>query len=278
MTESKIYKFKLDDLSINVTIDNSFTHSSERKDISIGTHCHALHEMFFVKSNPYTLFDKENTKEYKNCVVCIPPLFYHNSARGDDYRILFSYRHTDKKSSDLYKYMESLFSSPKPVSAKINSSIIFYIDELTKILSGPDKLSSDMVSSLLKLIFYTIYKCNTNVIETENPKPYDSYLITIDDILSDYQRDINLQTVSDALKLSTKQTSRIIRSKYKTSLAELITTKRLEVACELLISSDMNISNIVEHINFPSESYFYSQFKKKYGCTPLKYKKSKEFI
>lgn len=51
--------------------------------------------------------------------------------------------------------------------------------------------------------------------------------------------------------------------------------KRLSVATELLLRSDKTIQEIVEYVNFPSERYFYSQFKKAFNCTPYKYKKLK---
>ena len=107
-------------------------------------------------------------------------------------------------------------------------------------------------------------------------KTHDSYLVTIDKVLNDYQQKIDLKALAKELNLSTKQASRIIRKNYKTTLSDLLTKKRLSVACSLLTNSNMPIIDIVEYINFPSESYFYSQFKKLYNCTPLQYRKTKQ--
>ena len=59
----------------------------------------------------------------------------------------------------------------------------------------------------------------------------------------------------------------------KTTLSKLITKHRLKAAQNMLLSGKYSISSIVEEVNFSSESYFYSQFKKEFGMTPLKYKK-----
>ena len=53
----------------------------------------------------------------------------------------------------------------------------------------------------------------------------------------------------------------------------MVRRKRLDVACALLKNTDMAISEIVTHINFPSVSAFYGQLKKTYGITPLHYRK-----
>ncbi|MGN0179120.1 MAG: helix-turn-helix domain-containing protein, partial [Monoglobaceae bacterium] len=120
------------------------------------------------------------------------------------------------------------------------------------------------------------YTCNSGIEEKNSNQRFDSYFIAIDGIIKDYQKNINLKSVADDLHLSTKQASRIIKKYYKTTLSQLVVKKRLGVACALLENSDMAVSDIVKHINFPSESYFYSQFKKAYETTPLQYRKSKK--
>ena len=60
---------------------------------------------------------------------------------------------------------------------------------------------------------------------------------------------------------------------FKKPLSALITEKRLAVAEELLVNTDMPISKIVEAVNFRSENYFYLCFKSAFGTTPLSYRK-----
>ena len=56
----------------------------------------------------------------------------------------------------------------------------------------------------------------------------------------------------------------------------MLCERRLSVAASLLKNTDMSIAQIVEYINFPSESYFYARFKKAYGITPASYRKNKK--
>jgi AraC-like DNA-binding protein len=137
-----------------------------------------------------------------------------------------------------------------------------------------ETISGEIISALFKLIFCDIYENNMSPDLLQPEAKNDSYFITIDRIITNYHKDVNLKILSEKLNLSTKQTSRIVRKYYKMTLSELICKKRLGVASELLINSDMPISDIIEHINFPSESYFFARFKKEYGLTPLKYREA----
>lgn len=170
--------------------------------------------------------------------------------------------------------MNEFFAGQRLILAKMNSSLHFYIKEFQRCISLKNELTDEMAVSFLKLIFYSIYDCNTKSNRTDTETANDSYLVKIDDLLANPQKNISLQMVADELGLSTKQASRIIRQNYKTTLSDLVKKKRLSIACALLTNSDMPISAIVEYVNFPTESYFYAQFKKTYGCTPLKYRKA----
>ena len=266
-------------MEITVTIDNSFAGMHEppnpytKKPVK-SMHCHAIHELFFVKDKALVVLTEDAPLEFKNCVVCIPPLFMHNSIRCDDLRMLFSYKINAKKTSGFAAFLDSLFSARSPISANIDDSIGVCFAQLKNLAEGADKLSKEIVTSVLKMIFYNIYCCNAAVMKNGSMDARESYLITIDDILNNYQNDFSLKMMAGALNLSTKQTSRIIRKNYKSTLAELVTAKRLRVACTLLTDSNMAVADIVEHIHFASPSYFYHQFKKAYGCTPLQYRKS----
>jgi AraC-like DNA-binding protein len=281
MLASKTYKFKISDMEITATIDNSFVkasaqHLSTAGEAAKNMHCHTLHEMFFVKETPLVVLTEDKPLEFKNCVVCIPPMFIHNSIRHDDLRLLFSYKATEKTSCDFTAFWNSLFCAPSPRSVNINDLLRACFEQLSDLVHESDRLSDEMITSVLKLIFYNIYSCNASIPKSEKTEARDSYLITIESVLVEYQKNISLQSMADTLNLSTKQTSRIIRKNYKCTLSELLAKKRLGVACALLANSDMAVADIVEYINFPSESCFYHQFKKAYGCTPLKYRKSRK--
>ena len=279
MISSNTYRFKIQDINIIVSLDGSFCRyptdekTSSDKNIQKDIHYHPQNELFFINDYPLTVLGESSSVEFANCIACIPAFFLHNSIRCNDYRILFSYVAPNERKNEIYDFFEKVFSTNEPFTLKSNEMQYLYLKEITKYIRDSSPISNEIVSSLLKLIFLDIYNCNAVTNKNSSDPRQNSYFITIDSIIQNYQNEINLKVVADALHLSIKQASRVIRKHYKTSLSSLINQKRLMAACTLLESSDMAISEIVEYVNFPSDSYFYAQFKKRFGCTPLKYRK-----
>ncbi|WP_088102331.1 AraC family transcriptional regulator [Halalkalibacter urbisdiaboli] len=68
--------------------------------------------------------------------------------------------------------------------------------------------------------------------------------------------------------------SKIIKSATNHTFKELLQERRLLKAKELLESSEVAISAIVEQVGYDNISYFYRIFKEKYGQTPKKYREN----
>ncbi len=277
---SKIYKFKISDIKISVIIDDYYEINSPKKEIDFNwaqdnLHYHAVHELFFAKDSTVTVFSNDKTYEYNNCIVCIPPFFRHRTYGNNVHKIFFSVDGLEKSSGEFCEFLTELLKNQSPTKLNKLATLDLYIAETELLLNNKNSINNEVLSTLFKLIFYYIYLDNfkNEVIDTFGGN--ESYLIKIDAIINNYQNNINLNSVANELCLSTKQTSRIIKKHFKKSLSNLVTEKRLEVACNLLRHSKKPISDIVEHINFSSETYFYYQFKKNYGCTPTEYRNKK---
>ena len=66
--------------------------------------------------------------------------------------------------------------------------------------------------------------------------------------------------------------SREIKNKTGRNYSELLIEKRLSQACFLLRNTDMTIDEISVFVGYENKSFFYSQFTKKYGISPRKYR------
>jgi len=60
---------------------------------------------------------------------------------------------------------------------------------------------------------------------------------------------------------------------YGVTLSELVIQKKLHVARALLKNTDMKIKEVAARVNLGIENYFYTMFKKRYGISPLEYRK-----
>ena len=277
---SKNIKFKMDNIEFNINIDNSLVlHKDERPPLKqkllIDLHFHPTHEIFFIPDSPFTIYTKSKVYEFKNRVVIIPPFKYHSTFGNDVYRILLSYKTLGDTPSDFAQSLLDILSK-KHIHAFNSTEFQFdCCQRLNDLLYLPaNQLNSEMFTVFLKTLFFDLYLSQSKKTTIRKFNASESYLIQLENLIHlGYNQDINLEYIANLLHLSPKQVSRIIQKNFKMPLSALLTKKRLDIACILLSTTDEPITHIIEKINFNSESYFFSQFKKAFHCTPSEYRK-----
>ena len=73
--------------------------------------------------------------------------------------------------------------------------------------------------------------------------------------------------------MSPSYLSRQFKSKVGINITRFITERRIQAAQRLLITSDLDISEIADQLGFKSANYFYTVFKKIHGMSPREYRK-----
>ena len=268
-------KFAVDvDVSLSAAIKNESYPSEANKVL----HYHPMHELFFVFDDPITIDTDEGVYEYKNCIVCIPPHEKHSSKRVSDYRILFSFSTKEDSDTELFRFFNAMFASREIFSIdSLSADMRIYFEEFCRLFYNRESvLEKEIALSLLKLIFYKIYLLSEQSVR-KSDAPKESYYLIISQLIAsstNTDKDVALSTVAEALHLSEKQTSRIINKYFGKPLSALVTEVKLDYARYLLTSTTLSISKVALNSNFHSENYFYSQFKKAFGMTPLHYRKS----
>ena len=287
MSNNKNYTFKFGSAKLDVDVSKMYINNPSTPRQITNTynhfvpHYHAKHELFFVGNEPITIFDGETMREFSNCIVCVPPFFHHYSIRAKDRRILFSFETKDLVLCEFSRFLSTFFSASEIFSFTTDKSIEPYLSSLDEYLTQSNELGKEASEAVLKIIFYNIYTSNAKESE-DDFSIKESYLIIIEKVINSYSlnpaMEVNLDTVASELHLGTRQASRIIYKYFKKTLAELVTEKRLSVAVNLLRNTDMSISEIAKAANFKSENYFFLQFKRAYGMTPLHYRKNSRAV
>jgi len=86
-------------------------------------------------------------------------------------------------------------------------------------------------------------------------------------------RDVTLASMAKHFHYSESYLSRLISRQLGMSFSQLLQMIRLEESCELLINSDIRITELCERVGYDNESYYIQLFRKAYGVTPLQYRK-----
>ena len=116
------------------------------------------------------------------------------------------------------------------------------------------------------------------VSEKEVPKSYTEFIEKVDNwIKTDgyVQQGLTIKELSKILYTNRTYLSAYIKTTYKMTFREWITSLRLEYAKNILKEHpEINIQKLAESSGFLSQSNFIKLFSEKEGCTPAKWKKS----
>lgn len=116
------------------------------------------------------------------------------------------------------------------------------------------------------------------VSEKEVPKSYTEFIDRVDNwIKTDgyVQQGLTIKELSEILYTNRTYLSAYIKTTYKMTFREWITSLRLEYAKNILKEHpEINIQKLAESSGFLSQSNFIKLFSEKEGCTPAKWKKS----
>lgn len=89
-----------------------------------------------------------------------------------------------------------------------------------------------------------------------------------------YTEKITLQTLSAQFHLSEKYISRYFKEHFYLTFSDYLNHLRLTCAKRLLETTELSVTEISLCSGFPNVSYFIRTFKKNYGISPLKYRKT----
>lgn len=116
------------------------------------------------------------------------------------------------------------------------------------------------------------------VFEKEVPRSYTEFIERVDNwIKTDgyVQQGLTIKELSEILYTNRTYLSAYIKTTYKMTFREWITSLRLEYAKNILKEHpEINIQKLAESSGFLSKSNFIKLFSEKEGCTPAKWKKS----
>ena len=93
-------------------------------------------------------------------------------------------------------------------------------------------------------------------------------------IQKNYQKTIRLKDISAITHMSISRLSVLFKEKTGISFTRYLIYYRIEKACQLLLSSDMQMKEISTMVGYDDYSQFVKMFRKVVGITPQEYRKS----
>lgn len=238
------------------------------------THTHFTYEVFFVTEGELKLVTEENTRVYERKILIIPPKIRHYSVPSGtgSYCLLFSFEDTSPGRKLVEEQLKHTICQ-----MPLSDDSAFYIRKIAEKCSLPSKTTEQEIAHLASLLFYEIMGGLLPQwhLRQDSDKGSAKHIYEIERYINSHIKEkITLADIAQHISLSQRQVSRVINKEYGCSLTELVTDKRLGSAEILIKSTSIPISEIAKQANLGSPNYFFTLFKKRYGMSPLQYRKT----
>lgn len=137
-------------------------------------------------------------------------------------------------------------------------------------------LSMNAKNSLENMLLYIQYIMYTTQLYLETASDERSISQSMQDYVDlHYAEDISRSNLSDLFYLDPDYASKLFKKETGISFKNYIIMKRIEVAKNLLTTTDLPINTIADNVGYGNYSYFTRLFKKITGMTPVEYRKEK---
>lgn len=204
-------------------------------------------------------------KNSKICVINFTKEFFDSNLKAQmaDCPILYDFIRLDTKKIEYLVFDVTNYDI-------VNKYLNFLLYEITRINEKNEKLvKAALVLFLTNL--HNIHKDSLIISESSMMENYDvgrwlKYMV-------DNYSTVSLNSMAKAFNFNPTYFSLKFKILANDSFSNKLREIKLEKAKWLLITTDLSVQNISEIIGFKEKSYFFRIFKKRYGMTPLKYRK-----
>ena len=252
----------------------------------IPVHWHDELEIIYVKSGFLTVnISGENYIGKPGDAFVVSPgnLHFMGSQTGavDYFTFLFPLKYIAFRSDDMLddKLIEPLNSGHLMISPEIKDTVKEQCEQLARVYAAEiDESESKITGQIRKKIIllqfiHELWKKGF-IVENDTTGRNTVEKEMVSYIQQNYTGKILLREFGEQFHLSEKYISRYFKEHFHITLSQYVTYLRLEHAKQMLQETDIPVTEVAMQSGYQNISYFIRSFKKTYGVSPLKYRKS----
>ena len=267
---TEILSRKISDFPVKI---KSVLHIKGRPDYENELIARSYFEMIYIKRGRINTFISGNnvTLIPGSIIIISPETEYMLTVSSPECEIIvFSF-------NQIYNFLKTdnyalLRPSPK-------NEIICLIDRLIQKNNSYDVTDEILTGIYSVQLFIYIEKLMSLDYETKMHffSESDSIVRAKNYIDKNFRKDIGIFDIAEYVFLSESYLAHLFKNKYGISIKKYIIKKRIELAKDLLLTTDYNSAAISEKVGFSSPQRFNDIFKKICGTTPLSYRKKYKY-
>ena len=281
--------FELKENKPHGTKDDPFStyHIENRgQSFQIPVHWHDELEIIYVKSGFLTVnISGENYIGKPGDAFVVSPgnLHFMGSQTGtvDYFTFLFPLKYIAFRTDDMLddKLIEPLNSGHLMISPEIKDTVKEQCEQLARVYAAEideseSKITGQIKKKIILLQFIHELWKKGFIVENDTTGRNTVEKEMVSYIQQNYMGKILLREFGEQFHLSEKYISRYFKEHFHITLSQYVTYLRLEHAKQMLQETDISVTEVAMQSGYQNISYFIRSFKKTYGVSPLKYRKS----
>ena len=252
----------------------------------IPVHWHDELEIIYVKSGFLTVnISGENYIGKPGDAFVVSPgnLHFMGSQTGtvDYFTFLFPLKYIAFRTDDMLddKLIEPLNSGHLMISPEIKDTVKEQCEQLAGVYAAEideseSKITGQIKKKIILLQFIHELWKKGFIVENDTTGRNTVEKEMVSYIQQNYTGKILLREFGEQFHLSEKYISRYFKDHFHITLSQYVTYLRLEHAKQMLQETDISVTEVAMQSGYQNISYFIRSFKKMYGVSPLKYRKS----
>lgn len=193
--------------------------------------------------------------------------FYDIKEAGKGYTIHFA---ESNITPQLMAFLQNFQGTTFCVSENLLKFLCCECEQLMDAYLNLHPMRTLLIRSILEKIIITLLKNIT----TENSRYPDDMQKVLNYINKNFNKDISRKDIADMMHLNENYLSTKFQNIFGIQIQKLINKKRIIYARNMLLSTNIPVSEISYNSGFKSISQFYRTFKKEFGISPHEYKKN----
>lgn len=250
--------------------------------IAAHRHSHTSYEIHYTaKGKGTVIIEGERYPVYENILYVTGPDVEHAQMSDPadpilEYCLYLNCRQSRGKSQD---FSMNLFRETKFWFGEDQEGVFSVLSQLIEEQRNSNPDSGEMTEALLRQILVLLtrtYRKSRQISEQNQKTRFFSdakmYPAIEDAFFYGYQT-IQLDDLAKMLHLSHRQTQRFLQEHYGMTFSQKRAEARMAAAAQMLINTEMTISEIAEKVGFSSGEHFSNAFRRQFQTAPSYYRK-----
>lgn len=239
------------------------------------THYHNFYEIYLLLSGSCEYLINDKIYSISECSMLFVPA-------GEVHKTTYTSLHCERillSFNDLIfdKYLSQELQKPLFYKLKENDPILDLFNKMSKITDFKSVKNQILITSYLNVLLIYMMEHHKDIakLNIKTPSVIDHVLSYISE---NFYEDIALKDLSAQFGYSADHFSKLFKEFTGSTFKEYLMLTRFTAAEKLLLTTNKSVTDIALSCGFNDSNYFSYMFNKRYGVSPLRYKKIKNSL